>query len=188
MMCFRQVETKHVQNANDHVKLSGNPEVEAKIGDQIAYQLESIGYISRGNHEVIVDVTIQDEVDHPSEDPLDSGLINLVLLLVIVRSAKGTVIYDGKERKDNVWQQKEIGKCAGYGRLCLTMLEVIHVYDQPEHKHRGQNRPDDIQPGGLYPPCPQYNQCQAGHEQDRDPGLIRDGEVTDSDETKTNSN
>ena len=42
MVGFRQVETKQMQNANDQVKLPGNPEVEGKIGDQIPYQLESV--------------------------------------------------------------------------------------------------------------------------------------------------
>ena len=103
-MRFRQVETKQVQNANDQMKLSGDPEVKGKIGDEKADQLESIGYILRDNHEVIINVTIQDEVDHPPEHPLYSGLINSVLVIIVVRPAKCTVIYNGKERKDDVWQ------------------------------------------------------------------------------------
>src|SRR5919198_1436085 len=104
MVCLRQIETKHVQNANDHVKLSGNPQVKTKIGDQIADQLGSIGYIPRGNHEVIVDVAIQNEVEHTPDHPFDSGLINSMLVLVVIRPAKCTVIYDRKEGEDHVRQ------------------------------------------------------------------------------------
>ena len=104
MVCFRQVETKQVQNADDQVKLSGNPEVEGKIGDQIPNQLERVGYIPWGDHKVIIDETIEDEMDHPSEYPLYSDLINLMLVVVVVSSAKCAVIYNGKERKDDVWQ------------------------------------------------------------------------------------
>ena len=70
MMCFWQVETKHVQNANDQVKLSGNAQVKSKIEDQKADQLGSIGYIPWGNHEVIIDVTIHDDVDHATQQPM----------------------------------------------------------------------------------------------------------------------
>src|SRR6266545_5404331 len=103
-VCFRQVETKQMQNANDQVKLSGNPEVKGKIGDQIADQPECIGYICRRHHDVIINVTIQDEVDDPSQHPLQSFLINLVLIVVVIRSAKRTVIYHRKEGKDDVRQ------------------------------------------------------------------------------------
>src|SRR5215216_4974269 len=104
MVCFRQVETKQVQNTNDQVKLSGDPKVERKIGDQITDQLERIGHILRGDHEVVIDVTIQDELDHPAEYPLQSYLINPVLVIVVVSSAKCAVVHNGKERKDDVWQ------------------------------------------------------------------------------------
>ena len=104
MVCFRQVETKQVQNGNDHMKLPGNPEVQGKIGDQKADQLKSIGYISRGHHEVIINVAIQDQVYHPAQHPLYSSLVNSVLVIIVVRPAKSTVIDNGKERKDDVWQ------------------------------------------------------------------------------------
>ena len=104
MVCFRQIETKKMQDANDQVKLSGDPQVKGKIGDQIADQLNGIRYIHRGNDEVIIDVAIQDEVDHTSEHPLKPFLIDLVLVLVVVRPAKCAVIYNWKEGKDDVWQ------------------------------------------------------------------------------------
>ena len=48
MVCFRQVETKQVQNANDQMKLSGDPQVEGKIGDQIADQLRTYWLLPPG--------------------------------------------------------------------------------------------------------------------------------------------
>ena len=69
MMCFWQVETKHVQNANDQVKLSGNAQVKSKI--EIRKRTSSGVLIHPwGNHEVIIDVTIHDEVDHATQQPL----------------------------------------------------------------------------------------------------------------------
>ena len=58
MVCFGQVEAKQVQNANDQVKLSGNPQIEGKIGDQKADELRSSGYFLWGNHQVIINKTI----------------------------------------------------------------------------------------------------------------------------------
>src|SRR6185436_19201688 len=99
MMGFRQVETKQVQEGNDQVKLSGDAQIEGKIGDHIANQLGRIGYVLRGNHKVIVDNPIQDEMDHSPEHPLQPFLINLILVVVVVGSAKCAVIYYWKERK-----------------------------------------------------------------------------------------
>lgn len=65
MVCFREVETKQVQNANDQVKLARNSQVKSKIGYDIANQFECVGHIRRRDHNVVIDITIQDELDHP---------------------------------------------------------------------------------------------------------------------------
>src|SRR5574338_584998 len=104
MVGLRQVKAKQVQNANDQMKLSGDPEVEGKIGDQIADQLNGIGYVSRGDHEVIIDVTIEDQVYHPPDHPCDSPLINTMLLVIEVGPAERTVIYHRKEGEDDIRQ------------------------------------------------------------------------------------
>ena len=104
MVCFRQIEAKQVQNANDYVKLSGDPKVEGKIGDQVADELERIVYVPRSDHQIVIYVTVQDKVEYPPEHPLHSLLVNSVLFFIEIRSAERAVINDRKERKDDVWR------------------------------------------------------------------------------------
>jgi len=108
MVRLWQIETKQMQQAYNQVKRSGNPEVQGEIEDQKTDELERIRYVLWGDHEVIVDESIQDELDHPPKHPLQASLVNLVLFIIIISSAKCPIIYDGKEGKEDVRQKEKI--------------------------------------------------------------------------------
>src|SRR5215216_1019853 len=75
MVGFRQVKTKQVQDTDDHMKHSGNPEVEGEIGNEIPDQFGGIRNILRSNRQIVVYVAIYDQVDYTSEQPLKPLLV-----------------------------------------------------------------------------------------------------------------
>ncbi|NIV36940.1 MAG: hypothetical protein GWN58_48150, partial [Anaerolineae bacterium] len=94
-----QVEPEQVEDADDQVKLARQPKDQEEVGDHVLHQVAHGDDIGRPNHHVVVDETVKKQMGDTAEDPVQPGLVNLVLVGVLVGATKGRVIDHGEEGK-----------------------------------------------------------------------------------------
>src|SRR5207247_2587068 len=73
---LRQVEAEEMEQADDHVELSGDAEIEEERREHVLSKGSGADDLGRSQREVVVDETIQDQVKDAASDPVDPDLVD----------------------------------------------------------------------------------------------------------------
>ena len=129
------VETEQVQHSGYQVEVTGYAQIEQKVADQKLCERIGVDNIRRSDCHIIVDDPIKDQMDDPANYPVDTGLVDAVLIRVVVGSPEALVVHDRKHRKADVRQHEKVTDAASKRRLLVPY--VIEIDDKPEHEHGG---------------------------------------------------
>src|SRR5215472_1633968 len=186
-MGLRETKTEEIKNAHHQVELPRNPQVEQKVRDQILEEISDVVDLGGGQCKVIIDEAIEQQMEETASDPIDADLIGLERVLIEVIASKRLVIDDGKQREARIGKHEKVRQRAPRRRRLGFMTQVVHVYDEAEHEHRAQNRPDRLGPRGQQPTCPFSGEDGAYTNKQSNPQKIRDRQVTNGDKPDADS-
>src|SRR6266550_1416550 len=121
------------------MELARHSQVEEKVRQDVTCQVARAGHLRRGNGHVVVEEAIEDELYDATHHPTDADLVDPVGVVVVVVSTKRLEVDDGEKHETDVRQKKEVRERAPWRHRTAVVTQVVHVDDQPEHEHGGQN-------------------------------------------------
>ena len=105
---LRQPEAEQVQHAHDQVELARDPQVQQEVRDHVLREIARAVNLRRREREVVVDDTVEDEVNDPAHHPVHADLVDPVCVVVEVVPPEGLVVDDREEREAGVRQHEEV--------------------------------------------------------------------------------
>ncbi len=128
--------TEEVKHPGDQVELAGHPQVKQEIRRHIPREIEKRMHVAGRYSRVLVHQAISQEMHTAERHEPDAALINLMRRPIVILPPESIEVDDGEEWKSQVRQQEEISQRSPEVSRLLTVPQIVHVQDQPEHEHR----------------------------------------------------
>jgi hypothetical protein len=101
-VCLRQAEPEQVQHPDNQMELSGHPQIEQEVRNEVLGQLCRRRDIRLRYDHVLINEAVSNQMRYTADHPPNAALINLECILVVIRAAERCEVHHREKWKRDI--------------------------------------------------------------------------------------